>query len=702
MLYAQPILQWQKNLGGTGNDSAYSVKPTTDGGYIVAGQSSSAGGDITGNHGGIDYWVAKLDATGNIMWQQSFGGSRTDIATSVQQTTDGGYIVAGISNSIDGDVTGHGISFTAQPCHCPEGYVYTYYPQFAVYESLIIKLDNTGAISWKSIIHRFHISGDFNENHQYYTNYANSIIQTSDGGYLIGGHGTLFANEIMDSDQGVLATKLTSTGEVSWSNIIFQGYFNAVSFVETSSGYTTAFYGSWGRFGYGGSDIFLVDINFAGENPRTLLGLYGGSNDDRVGSIQKTIDGGYILAGESNSPDLDLEGAGNHGDTDYWLLKLDSVGGKKWSKCFGGSGSDIARSVQQTTDGSYVVAGSSFSTDGQVTGHSPGPAVQSDYWIATVDGAGNFLNGKAYGGSANDDAYSIGTTSDNGFIVAGTSSSTDAGFVSKDSADYWLLKLSGCNVPLPGASDQEFCSSARPKVSDLVATGTNLKWYTAGTGGTPLAASTPLSTGIYYVSQTIQQGCESDRRAVSVMVNPTPGLPDAPFIQVFSSRESHKVYNLVAYGTNLKWYNNYWASIPLSPSTTLVTGFYFVSQTSDHGCESARRLVIVIISSRKFHFNRPSGNDAKEEQKTVMSTNVYPNPSSNGKVTVSINTSNIYDNAIIQIADLNGKVLMQEKAVNMKGHIQKTMDVSKLAPGVYIIRYTTGKESGSIKLVIAK
>ena len=115
MLCAQPILQWQKNFGGTGGDSAYSVKQTTDGGYIVVGQSSSIDGDITGNHGGIDYWVAKLDATGNILWQKSFGGTGTDIAKCIQQTTDGGYVIAGISNSINGDVTDHGQSYSITP-----------------------------------------------------------------------------------------------------------------------------------------------------------------------------------------------------------------------------------------------------------------------------------------------------------------------------------------------------------------------------------------------------------------------------------------------------------------------------------------------------------------------------------------------------------------------------------------------------------
>ena len=339
-----------------------------------------------------------------------------------------------------------------------------------------------------------------------------------------------------------------------------------------------------------------------------------------------------------------MEGfVGNHEKGDYWLLKLDSAGGKTWSKCFGGSGSDIARSVQQIADGSYLVAGSSSSPDGQVTGHTAvGSVAQSDYWIANVDSEGNLIWGKTYGGSANDDAYSLEKTSDKGFIVAGTSSSTDAGFVNKDSADYWLLKFSGCgNVPLPDASDQKFCSSMKPIVSDLVVTGTNLKWYTSASGGTALAPATPVSTGIYYVNQTTSHGCESDRIAVSVTVNPTPGFPNAPFIQVFSRHKSPKVSDLVAYGSNLKWYNVYKGGIPLSPSTPLVTGFYFVSQTSAHSCESGRRLVIVIVSSLKHYSNRPSENEAKQEEKTVTNATVYPNPSSNGKVTVSLNTSNI-------------------------------------------------------------
>src|SRR6476659_6468485 len=103
-------IQWQKTLGGSGSDGAYSVKLTSDGGYIIAGVSYSSDGDVTGNHGDYDYWIVKLNSNGTIQWQKSMGGSGYDQASSIVQTTDGGYIIAGYSESNDGDVSGnHGL-----------------------------------------------------------------------------------------------------------------------------------------------------------------------------------------------------------------------------------------------------------------------------------------------------------------------------------------------------------------------------------------------------------------------------------------------------------------------------------------------------------------------------------------------------------------------------------------------------------------
>src|SRR5690349_19302471 len=108
--YAQPSIEWQKCFGGTGWDVAESIRQTSDGGYIVAGSTLSNDGDVSSNHGSQDLWLVKLDNNGNIQWQKCLGGTDNDVAFSVQQTTDGGYIVGGQTVSNDGDVTGsHGI-----------------------------------------------------------------------------------------------------------------------------------------------------------------------------------------------------------------------------------------------------------------------------------------------------------------------------------------------------------------------------------------------------------------------------------------------------------------------------------------------------------------------------------------------------------------------------------------------------------------
>ena len=125
-----PNIEWQKTLGGTTTDYAYSIQQTTDGGYVVAGQTSSNDGDVSGNHGGYDIWVAKLNSTGATMWRKIFGGVGNDGAYSIQQTVDGGYIIAGITYSNDGDVSGnHGQT-----------------------DAWVVKLNSLGAIVWQKTL----------------------------------------------------------------------------------------------------------------------------------------------------------------------------------------------------------------------------------------------------------------------------------------------------------------------------------------------------------------------------------------------------------------------------------------------------------------------------------------------------------------------------------------------------------------------
>jgi hypothetical protein len=153
-------------------------------------------------------------------------------------------------------------------------------------------------------------------------------------------------------------------------------------------------------------------------------------------SSQQTSDGGYIIAGSSSSNDGDV--TGNHGREDSWIGKLDSLGTLQWQKSLGGSGWDRALSFQQTSDGGYIIAGFSDSNDGDVTGNHG----NRDYWIVKLDSLGTLQGQKSFGGSGLDSAHSIQQTSDGGYIIAGHSFSNNGDVTENHGvADYWIVKL---------------------------------------------------------------------------------------------------------------------------------------------------------------------------------------------------------------------------------------------------------------------
>ncbi len=343
-------ISWQNPLGGTNADYAYYILQTTDEGYIIAGYSNSNDGDVSGNRGNSDYWIVKLNSTGALAWQKSFGGSSNDFAYSIQKTIDGGYIIAGSSNSDDGDVYGN---------HGGEDY-------------WIVKLTLAGEIDWWKSFGGSSID------------LAYSIQQTTDGGYIVAGNSCSNDGDVSGNQGGedYWIVKLTSAGEIDWQKSL------------------------------------------------------GGSGGDYAMSIQQTTDGGYIIAGYSNSNDKDV--SGNNGSDDYWIVKLTSAGVIDWQKSLGGSTIDIAYSVQQTTDGGYIIAGYSESNDGDITGHHG----IWDYWIVKLTSAGDLDWQKSLGGSGWDRAFSVQQAANGGYIIAGESYSNDGDVTGNQGAnDYWIVKL---------------------------------------------------------------------------------------------------------------------------------------------------------------------------------------------------------------------------------------------------------------------
>lgn len=345
----EPVIEWQKCLGGSSWDRAHSVKPTSDGGYIVAGYTESTDGDATGNQGNDDFWVVKLDAAGNLVWQKTIGGSGDEQAYCIQQTSDGGYIVAGYSNSNDGDVSGnHGST-----------------------DVWVVKLDGTGSLIWQKALGGSLIDAAYS-------------IQQVPGGYILAGY--------------------------TWS----------------SDGDVSGFHGAW--------DFWVVRLSSSGF--LIWQKALGGQSEDEAHSIQRTSDGGYIVAGRTVSNDGDV--SGNHGNWDYWVVKLNSSGNLIWQKALGGSSTDRAYAVRQTSDGGYIVAGESFSNDGDVSGNHG----DFDQWIVKLDGLGNLVWQRSLGGGAIDRAYAVQQTSDGGYIVLGESSSNNGDISGNHgSYDLWMVKL---------------------------------------------------------------------------------------------------------------------------------------------------------------------------------------------------------------------------------------------------------------------
>jgi hypothetical protein len=369
-----------KAYGGSGEDYAYSVQQTSDGGFIVTGGTGSFGA------GNIDIILLKLDSSGNIVWKKTFGGSGYDAAFSVRQTSDGGFIVAGRT-----------ASFGA-----------------GGYDLLLLKLDSSGNITWKRTF-----GGNGGD-------YDPLIQQTSDGGFIVGGGTESFGAGGRD----LLLLKLDSSGSIVWKKTFGGSGDEEVSAVQQTSdgGFIVA--GNTNSFGAGGyyyGDVLLLRLDSSGN--AVWKKTFGGSSQESVWSVQQTSDGGFIVPASTESFGV--------GSWDTLTLKLDSSGNIVWKKTFGGGGGYAwGYSGYQTADGGFIVAGmtTAFGAGGE------------DILLLKLDSSGNVVWKKTFGGSGEEIAgtrWSVQQTSDGGFIVAGGTASFGAG-----SRDLLILKLDASgNIP---------------------------------------------------------------------------------------------------------------------------------------------------------------------------------------------------------------------------------------------------------------
>ena len=365
---------WAKSFGGYGQDHAFCIQQTTDAGFIVAGYTDSFGA------GGFDIWILKLNTYGNVIWEKTYGRIYNDYARSIQQTADGGYIVAGYT------ANGVGENF----------------------DLLVLKLDGNGDLLWQKTY-----GGPGSDS-------ARFIKQTSDGGYILAAYSDSFGTGTTD----LWILKLDQDGNVSWEKSYGASITNIVRSIQQTAdeGYIVA-----GRTQlspeYNG-DAWVLKLDPLGDI--SWQKTYGGSSVDGVTTIQQTADEGFIMAGWTSSFGVR--------DADMWVLKLGSDGDVSWQKTYGGDGEDYPVSIQQTSDQGFVIGGwtTSYSAEGR------------DCWIIKLDNTGTISWDKRYGGNLLDEAHFVQQTTDGGYIVTGDTVSIGMG-----STDYWVLKIDD-NGEIPG------------------------------------------------------------------------------------------------------------------------------------------------------------------------------------------------------------------------------------------------------------
>lgn len=394
---AAGTIQWDKRFGGTNYDELFEAQETFDGGFILGGWSNSgiSGDKSQASQGAGDYWIVKTDALGNLQFDKTFGGSFEDYLQSIKQTSDSGFILAGRSNSgISGDKT-----------QANRGTVGTGWDYW------VVKINKLGVKQWDKTY-----GGTADD--QLFT-----VHQTTDGGYILGGY----------SDSPISGEKSQNT----------QGL----------------------------EDYWMIKTDASGNVQWDKT--FGGTSADQLQTVLPTSDGGYLLGGGSASGATGDKSQASRGNFDYWVLKTNSTGTKQWDKRFGGSSADNLFDLIETTEGGYLMCGASASgaNGDKSQGNQGTVGTTYDYWSIKIDAAGIAQTEKRFGGSADDYAKSLIQTSDGSFIIGGWSTSGlngDKSQASRGSIDYWITKVSGANSITTAAVTGPKCAGSSFSISYTV------------------------------------------------------------------------------------------------------------------------------------------------------------------------------------------------------------------------------------------
>ncbi len=557
---------WDYRFGGDDGDWFSGLEPTRDGGCILIGYSISMGtGDKTQPSVGLfDYWIVKVDSNGNKQWDKDFGGDQLEYLKSIKQTNDGGYILGGSSYS--------GIS--GNKSQNSNGY----------FDYWIVKIDSVGNFKWDKSF-----GGSLNDN-------LMEVRQTSDGGYILGGYSEsgISGDKTQDvwGDEDFWVVKTDSMGIKLWDKDFGGIYLDQLYAIDQTSdgGFILGGHsyspvsGDKSQPGWGALDFWILKTDSMGN--KLWDKDFGGTDQEYFRSVKETQDGGLILGGWSWSSDGN-KSQSTKGFSDYWIIKTDASGNIRWDKDFGGIDYEEFSDVKQTLDGGFLLSGDSYSPISGDKSESNLGLEQT--WIVKTDSIGNKQWDKTIFTIGHDeDGRGIQTR--DGCFIFGNLDSTDVGGYKtqpprNNSYDYWIVKF--CELPTAGfIAAQNVCPGTCVTFFNASALGQTYIWNFPGANPDTSTASNPTnicyySPGSYSVTLIAINDAGSDTLTIPNFISVFSFPPSQGIMQSGDTLISNQGF------INYEWYHN-GILVPGATDYFLAisdSGNYNVISNDSNGCE---------------------------------------------------------------------------------------------------------------------
>ncbi len=625
------VVEWENTVGGGNFDRFYSVEETPDEGFILGGQSLSGGGwgdKSESNKGGYDFWIVKLDENGVVEWDRSYGGTGNDQLYSAQPTADGGFILAGTSDSgISGDKTEDRVGNS---------------------DFWVIKTDATGNIIWQN-----DIGGLMFDN-------VYSAYETADGGYILGGTSTSgISGDKTEANFGGVdywIVKLNASGTVVW-NKTFGGTLSDYLYtvIPTADGGSIAaglsdsgLTGNKTDNTNGGNDYWIIKLDNSGNI--TWQNSIGGSGSDLsfVNAIAQTSDGGYALAAYSQSTISGDKTEANTGSWDYWIMKLNSTGSIIWQTVLGGSGGDYANAISATADEGFIIGGYSYSNaSGEKTEDGFGDA---DYWVMKLEGTGCYAYTETCNG-IDDDCDAI----------------VDEGIIE--------------TIAITADGATTFCQGGNVLLT-ATHSGTSLQWKKNGVNISGATSLTYLASASgNYTCQTTSTCNTATSNTIVITVNKNPKASiTAGGPTTFCAGGSVTLTETPVGGSTYQWYKG------ASPIAGATTNIYVATTAGNYKCRVTKTATGCFKNSNAIAVSVPCKEGEMFNDENAFS--IYPNPN-NGTFTIeaTVTTQNFASpESTIEIYNNLGQLIFSKKVIANDGIINELIELKNITPGIYLVK----------------